>query len=186
MLPYAATPIEDRLAREGRLRGSVHNPDYDFLDPRLNSYFEVLNDLVACWMNGSDALSSQLNFAWHEYWVLRRLFPPMAGLQEYEHSLRSITQRCNGYLLNLVAEVSQVFERGRGRNPSSAKVRADSKGFSGQLLHTRDVFVARNQQTILAALETAAGSGCGTAHKAAADVMPSNTSTLEEEVVCRT
>jgi hypothetical protein len=186
MLPYAATPIEDQLVREGRLRGSVHDPDYDFLDPRLNSYFEVLNNLVAYWMNGSDALSSQLNFAWHEYWVLRRLFPPMAGLQEYEDSLRSITQRCNNYLLNLVGEVFQVFERGRGRNPSSARVRADSNAFSEQLLHTRNAFVVRSQQTILAALEAAAGTGCGTGHKAAAGVMPRNAITLEEEVPCRT
>jgi hypothetical protein len=186
MLPYAATPIEHQLAMEGRLRGSVHNPDYNFLDPRLNSYFEALNNLVAHWMNGSDALSSQLNFAWHEYWVLRRLYPPMAGLQEYEHSLRSITQRCNDYLLNLVGEVSRVSEGGQGRTPSSAKVQADSKGFSEQLLNMRNAFVARNQQTILAALEAAAGAGCGTGHQPAAGVAPRNAITLEEEVVCRT
>lgn len=110
----------------------------------------------------------------------------MAGLQEYEDSLRSITQRCNNYLLNLVGEVFQVFERGRGRNPSSARVRADSNAFSEQLLHTRNAFVVRSQQTILAALEAAAGTGCGTGHKAAAGVMPRNAITLEEEVPCRT
>ncbi|MGA1996193.1 MAG: radical SAM protein [Bryobacteraceae bacterium] len=186
MLPYAATPIEHQLAMEGRLRGSVHNPDYNFLDPRLNSYFETLNNLVAHWMNGSDALSSQLNFAWHEYWVLRRLYSPMAGLREYEHSLRSITQRCNDYLLNLVGEVSQAFEGGQGRTPSSARVQADSKGFSEQLLNTRNAFVARNQQTILAALEAAAGAGCGTGHQAAAGVMARKAITLEEGVACRT
>jgi anaerobic magnesium-protoporphyrin IX monomethyl ester cyclase len=185
MLPYAATPIEDQLAREGRLRGSVHNPDYDFLDSRLNSYFEALNNLVAHWMNGSDALANQLNFAWHEYWMLRRLFRPVPGLQEYEHFLRSITQRCNDYLLNLVGEVSRVFEEGRGRTPSSAEVQADSKGFSEQLLNTRNAFVSRNQQTILADLEAAAGAGCGMGHKEAG-VIPRNAIALEEEVVCRT
>jgi len=186
MLPYAATPIEEQLAREGRLRGSVHNPDYDFLDPRLNSCFEALNVLVAHWMNGSDALASQLTFAWHEYWVLRRLCPPIAGLQEYEKSLRSITRRCNEYLLDLAGKVCQIFERDLGRTPSSAKVQADSKGFSEQLLSMRNAFVAQYQQTILAALEAAAAAGCGTGHKAAADVMPRNATTLEDEAVCRT
>ena len=152
MLPYAATPIEDRLAREGRLRGSVHNPDYDFLDPQLNSLFEALNNLVSHWMNGSDALVNQLNFAWHEYWVMRRLFSPMAGLQEYEQFLRSITERCNYYLFNLVLEVSRVFEDNRGRTPSSAEVQSDSNNFSAQLLNARDAFVSGNQQTILAGL----------------------------------
>jgi len=185
MLPYAATPIEHQLAREGRLRGSVHNPDYHFLDPRLNSYFEALNNLAGPWMNGSDALSTQLSYAWQEFWALRRLFPPMAGSQEYEHSLRSVTQHCNDYLLNLVEEVSQVFEGGQGRPSSSAKVQADSRGFSERLLNTRNAFVARSQQAILAVLEAGAGAGCGTDRQAAADVMTGNAATLEEEAACR-
>jgi hypothetical protein len=50
----------------------------------------------------------------------------------------------------------------------------------------RNAFVAQYQQTILAALEAAAAAGCGTGHKAAADVMPRNATTLEDEAVCRT
>jgi hypothetical protein len=46
-------------------------------------------------------------------------------------------------------------------------------------LSMRNAFVAQYQQTILAA-------GCGTGHKAAADVMPRNATTLEDEAVCRT
>ena len=35
MVPYDGTPIKDQLAAQGRLRGNVCNPDYDFLDPRI-------------------------------------------------------------------------------------------------------------------------------------------------------
>ncbi len=38
MLPYAGTPIEAMLRREGRLRGTITQPDYAFLDPRLDLY----------------------------------------------------------------------------------------------------------------------------------------------------
>jgi radical SAM superfamily enzyme YgiQ (UPF0313 family) len=38
MLPYAGTPIEAQLKLEGRLRGSISQPDYPFLDPRLDIY----------------------------------------------------------------------------------------------------------------------------------------------------
>jgi anaerobic magnesium-protoporphyrin IX monomethyl ester cyclase len=31
MLPYGGTPIRDQLQLEGRLRGNVTHPDYDFL-----------------------------------------------------------------------------------------------------------------------------------------------------------
>ena len=47
MLPYGGTPIRDQLAREGRLRGDVTHPDYDFLDLRLNDYHRLLDAAVA-------------------------------------------------------------------------------------------------------------------------------------------
>jgi len=155
MLPYAGTPIEQQLAKEGRLRGSVENPDYDFLDARLNSFFEELNGLVAHWINGANSLANQLNFAWQEYWVIRRLFPPVAGLQEYERLLRSVTHRSNGYLLDLVNRVCDQFEGGRGCIASPAEVQAKSRSFSEQLLADRDAFILRNQQTLLDSLKAA-------------------------------
>jgi radical SAM superfamily enzyme YgiQ (UPF0313 family) len=38
MLPYGGTPIESKLRAEGRLKGSIARPDYGFLDPRLDWY----------------------------------------------------------------------------------------------------------------------------------------------------
>jgi anaerobic magnesium-protoporphyrin IX monomethyl ester cyclase len=38
MLPYVGTPIEKQLREANRLKGSVTEPDYDFLDPVLNHY----------------------------------------------------------------------------------------------------------------------------------------------------
>jgi radical SAM superfamily enzyme YgiQ (UPF0313 family) len=40
MLPYAGTPIKDRLAGEGRLLGTAFQPDYQFLDPKLDLFYE--------------------------------------------------------------------------------------------------------------------------------------------------
>lgn len=40
MLPYAGTPVEAQLAAEGRLRGSDFQPDYSFLDPRLDAFYD--------------------------------------------------------------------------------------------------------------------------------------------------
>ena len=155
MLPYAGTPIEEGLAQEGRLRGRVENPDYDFLDPRIHSYFEALNRLVAHWTNGSDALLNQLNFAWHEYGVLRNLFPPLADLPSYERCLRTITRRSNEYLLTLVEDVANAFENDCWRVPSAVEVQAASQRFGAQLLAERNAFVLQNQETLLAYLGAA-------------------------------
>jgi radical SAM superfamily enzyme YgiQ (UPF0313 family) len=42
MLAYGGKPIRARLAEEGRLRGDVTRPDYDFLDPRLDDFHRLL------------------------------------------------------------------------------------------------------------------------------------------------
>ena len=39
-LPYAGTPIADQLRAEGRLLGTAFDPDYNFLDPRLDVFYD--------------------------------------------------------------------------------------------------------------------------------------------------
>lgn len=40
MLPYAGTPVKTRLQSEGRLLGSPFEPDYHFLDPRIDMFYQ--------------------------------------------------------------------------------------------------------------------------------------------------
>ncbi len=44
MLPYAGTPTARKLAAEGRLEGSKFEPDYRFLDPRLDRFYAWMLD----------------------------------------------------------------------------------------------------------------------------------------------
>jgi hypothetical protein len=40
MLPYAGTPIKRKLEAEGRLLGTQFEPDYRFLDPKLDLFYD--------------------------------------------------------------------------------------------------------------------------------------------------
>jgi len=40
MLPYAGTPIKRKLESEGRLLGTAFEPDYKFLDPKLDYFYD--------------------------------------------------------------------------------------------------------------------------------------------------
>ncbi len=40
MLPYAGTPIRRKLEAEGRLLGTAFEPDYKFLDPKLDLFYD--------------------------------------------------------------------------------------------------------------------------------------------------
>ncbi|HEX6163378.1 MAG TPA: radical SAM protein [Vicinamibacterales bacterium] len=42
MLPYAGTPVRQQLSAAGRLGGTVFEPDYSFLDPKLDLFYDWL------------------------------------------------------------------------------------------------------------------------------------------------
>ena len=153
MMPYAGTPIEDELRIEGRLRGALYAPDYDFLDPRINLMFQTINCLAPDWSSSADSPGYQVGFALQECWILKRLFPPIDGLHEYERRLGQIMSDYNAYILRLVEDVIAACENGNGEVPSPAEVRAKGVEFSELLIRLRTEFVVENQEVLLGALK---------------------------------
>ncbi len=160
MLPYAGTPIEAALARDGRLHGSYENPGYDFADPRLHGLFESLEPLINQWVHTPKAPAFMLNWAWNEYWVMRRLFPPLEGLPAYRQSLQALTCRCNEFLFEVVDRSIRFYEMGDSDNTpvEAADFQDYCQGFRRELLDLRDAFVARNQHIMLRSLSTSSAS----------------------------
>jgi anaerobic magnesium-protoporphyrin IX monomethyl ester cyclase len=155
MLPYDGTPIKDELVRTGRLRGDVCNPDYDFLDPRLADFYEGLRSVVDVrgWIHGYQALTFQLNWAWHEVAVMQRLFPALPGMAAYEKRLRKITKESNERLLQVVEDISYSFSEGRENRWDPVEVDNYRVQFLADLLKARDAYVYRHQRILLSALE---------------------------------
>jgi anaerobic magnesium-protoporphyrin IX monomethyl ester cyclase len=154
MLPYDGTPIKDDLVRTGRLRGDVCNPDYDFLDPRLEAFYEGLRSVVNVrgWIHGLEAVTLQLATAWHEVAVMGRLFPSLPGFEDYTQTLRRITSHSNGLLLNIVEDLSYIYSDGRENRWNADEVEELRKAILGELIDERDDFVARHEATLLEAL----------------------------------
>ena len=155
MVPYDGTPIKDELARTGRLRGDVCNPDYDFLDPRLeefhNGLTEVLN--MTGWIHGLKAVTQQLQWAWHEVAVMERLFPALNGMEGYKKKLARITKASNELLLSVVEDLSYVFSDNKPSLCDPVEIEKCRKGFLAELLKVRDAFVYSRQNTLLNALK---------------------------------
>ncbi len=149
MLPYAGTSIERELEDTGRLRGSVLQPDYNFLDPALDAYCEKLHEALALWVHEENAVAQNLNMAWHEVAIIRHLFPNLAGMQEYEAFLRDLTRGSNERVFRAVEETAFEFERDGIFSLSAADMRKEAGALVKAFLHTRDSFVYRNQDTIL-------------------------------------
>jgi len=155
MLPYDGTPIKDELVRTGRLRGDVCSPDYDFLDPRLEDFYQGLTDVVNItgWIHGLGAVTIQLTWAWHEVAVMERLFPALPGMSKYQKTLRRLTKRSNDLLLRVTEDLSYVFSDGRENPWDPAKVEKSRKRFLEDLVSERDAFVYRHENILLDALQ---------------------------------
>ncbi len=99
MLPYAGTPIEDRLVREGRLRGTQACPDYTYLDGRLN-WFGLFTSRTFQFRNFDWlGLVERLRRVRFDQVVVSR-FQPGAVVNEYERELTRLTALANRLALD--------------------------------------------------------------------------------------
>lgn len=155
MIPYDGTPIKETLAREGRLRGDVCNPDYDFLDARLGDYYHALKRIVDVtgWIHGHRALSPSINFAWNEVAILERLFPSLPDIQTYTGALRDITQRSNELLFRVVEDLCDAYTSDAPHRWSATILQSQCAEFLDSLVAERDRFIARHQRVLMSALE---------------------------------
>ena len=155
MLPYDGTPIKDRLAAEGRLKGDVCDPDYDFLDPRLDGFWRELSDLmhVSGWIHGHDALSPTINWAWNEVAILEGLFPLLPGMPAYRADLARLTAEANALVLSSVARLADAHEAGRHSGIDGAALTASARDIAGALVTLRNAFVTRHQRRLIEALD---------------------------------
>jgi radical SAM family protein len=154
MVPYDGTPIKEELERTGRLRGDVSRPDYDFLDSRLNDFYNGILQMVDVtgWTHGYGALSPALNFAWEEVSILEQLFPAAPGFDGYRQAIRHITSESNLALIQIVEDLSYVFSDKKENPWSGDELRSRSSAFTNRLIETRNEFVLSNQNMLLEAL----------------------------------
>jgi anaerobic magnesium-protoporphyrin IX monomethyl ester cyclase len=158
MLPYGGTPIRELLREEGRLRGDLTRPDYDFLDLRLNEYHRLLTATVKSWIH-NDGLSYRFNYAFDELETFRRLVPEVEGIQEYRAALRALTARSNEGLFRTVETSSVAFERGDRSclDPTDASRRC--KALEAELTDLRNGFVANNVKLLARAARMSCADG---------------------------
>ncbi len=104
MIPYAGTPIQARLRKEGRLKGTLRQPDYDFLDLRLDWYALFVAEAFGFRNFDRLGLVERLRVARFDQ-VLARAFEPATWVDEYEETLMELTSRVNAVAVD-------VLERG--------------------------------------------------------------------------
>jgi radical SAM superfamily enzyme YgiQ (UPF0313 family) len=158
MLPYGGTPIRDRLAQEGRLRGDLTHPDYDFLDLRINEYHRLLTRAVRPWIH-KQGLAYEISYAWDELETIARLVAAARGTGVYRAALRALTAECNERLFQLVEESSLAFERGDRSLLEPERLQAYCKRTQARLIDLRNDYVADNLDPLAQVINADCASG---------------------------
>lgn len=107
-LPYAGTPLKRQLEAEGQLLGTAFEPDYNFLDPKLDLFYD--------WMLLTFRQRNFDNSGLCE--VLRALvFEAHLNLPNYRNfqssdraHLHSLTAQCNGHALYCLSAALDYIE----------------------------------------------------------------------------
>jgi anaerobic magnesium-protoporphyrin IX monomethyl ester cyclase len=156
MLPYGGTPIRQRLLDEGRLRGDITHPDYEFLDPRLDEYYRSLHAAARPWLDGG-GLSHELNWAREELEVARRLVGELRGVDAYAQALTALTAESNAQLFGLVEDSSRAFEEEQDTSLlDAAEASATCDQIRARLLDLRNAFVFGNGEVLVAEVDAGA------------------------------
>jgi len=149
MLPYDGTPIKETLMAQGRFNGDVCNPDYDFLDPRIARCYEAIGRTVGEWVRGSDCVAAMINHAWHEVFVMERLFEPSADLVAYKTALSTLTKFSNNILFSVVEEMCAGFRQDGGESREYSDLGQIREQILSTLVQQRNQFVYENQSWLL-------------------------------------
>jgi anaerobic magnesium-protoporphyrin IX monomethyl ester cyclase len=156
MLPYGGTPIRDRLLAEGRLRGDIRHPDYDFLDPRLDEYYRRLHAAAKSWL-GEGGVTHQFHCAREEAETIRRLVTGLPGLAAYRQALIKLTAESNHRLFRLVEDSSRAFEESHDHSLLDAMTAEDPcADIRARLLDLREAFVSQNLDQLVAEVNAGA------------------------------
>jgi anaerobic magnesium-protoporphyrin IX monomethyl ester cyclase len=107
-LPYAGTPLKAQLEAEGRMLGTPFEPDYAFLDPKLDLFYDwmLLTFHERNFTNtGLNEVLRRLNFEARLKLPQRRKFEAVEGAK-----LQRITAECNGHALYCLRSALDYIE----------------------------------------------------------------------------
>jgi radical SAM superfamily enzyme YgiQ (UPF0313 family) len=110
IIPLHATPVEEILRNEGRLKIVNGFPDYDFYDESLNQYYKLINQLFSVWLEHPDGLLNISKWARNYLLIFSYYYRLSPSAEHLKVRLREIVAESNNFILNTLESLSAEFE----------------------------------------------------------------------------
>jgi radical SAM superfamily enzyme YgiQ (UPF0313 family) len=111
MFPYVGTDIARRLKKEGRMRGSIESPDYNFEDPRMDLLEVFTSQAFHNMIFEEGGLTTSLQSAKFDSIVLDKFFRDSYNTESYAKSIADLTKRCNQSSLEILRIAVEFMDK---------------------------------------------------------------------------
>jgi anaerobic magnesium-protoporphyrin IX monomethyl ester cyclase len=144
LMPYYETDVERKLLAAGRIKGKPGYRDYDFLDIKMNHYFEFLSECFSDWTRRPDGVYNISKWARNYVAVCLRYFETLPLLSEISSDLNRTLSDSNLFFLDTMKELAPIFNSG---NYDSDNFR-DLKSYRDEIKLKHDLYKKQITKTM--------------------------------------
>jgi len=110
MLPYAGTPVEARLIREGRFYGPPSSPNYKYVDQRISLLERFIDQSFSGMLFDPRGLVYKFQYAQFSAVVLDRFFQDFCDTRSFGNSVRMLTEECNASVIRTLENAVKFMQ----------------------------------------------------------------------------
>jgi anaerobic magnesium-protoporphyrin IX monomethyl ester cyclase len=110
--PYFDTEVEKELGKDGRLKGKPGFLDYNFTDNSLDNYYKFISKSFMEWISDPDGLVNVTKWARIYLAVFSHFYKMTPPIHYIKAEVRKEVAESNRYLLEIMTDLSHIFEKG--------------------------------------------------------------------------
>lgn len=121
MLPYFETDVENKLKKEGRLKGKLGFLNYSFLDESLNYYYDFFEEGFLEWLRDPNGLLNMLKWARNYLSVYSFFFGQTEEFRIISLKVKKVIAESNNFLIDIMKDLLYYFGQEKYGNKNHAR-----------------------------------------------------------------
>jgi radical SAM superfamily enzyme YgiQ (UPF0313 family) len=149
LIPLYETSVEKELIRQGRLKVSDWDRDYDFLEESMNHYYDFVSECFSEWMREPEGVENLSKWARNYFSVYNKYYSITLEATSIYSNIRELISESNLFLLNTMKELAIVFETNQHQNNNnnpiayySEKIKLKQQYFRNKIIYTMGQLVS--------------------------------------------
>jgi radical SAM superfamily enzyme YgiQ (UPF0313 family) len=122
LIPYYETTVEKELKKEGRLKGSLEYPDYDFKETAMNEYYSFITNCFGEWLQHPYGLTNLSRWARNYFSACSAFFRRDHEFDQLNYKYTLLVSESNKFFLNTHKELLHIFKNRKNDKKESERI----------------------------------------------------------------